>query len=352
LAAIVADSRAGDSRKRRSYQSAMTLHPPPRPLAPAESIARLVHLLDVEPIEVDLFRGQSTEAGWQRVYGGQVVAQALMAASKTVPADRLAHSLHCYFLRPGDPKVPILYRVERDRDGASFTTRRVVAIQHERPIFDMATSFQIIEQGLEHSFSPPQVAGPEGLKSEAELNLAMADRIPESRRVAWLERDRPIEFRPVDLIDPITPTAAPPFQNCWFRTAAPVAADPALARCLLAYASDMTLLDTCLMPHAIAWADPRLQGASLDHAMWFHRTPDMSNWLLFAGQPRRRRRPRAQSRDHIRSRRNARRQRDAGRIDSVSRGLTRIQVQSLRRAGPWPCTRFMGCAATRTDRTC
>lgn len=264
------------------YQTRMNAPFPAPPLAPADSIARLVQLLDVEPIEVDLFRGQSTEAGWQRVYGGQVVAQALMAASKTVPLDRPAHSLHCYFLRPGDPKVPILYRVERDRDGASFTTRRVVAIQHGRPIFDMAASFQIEETGLEHSFSPPSVAGPEGLKSDLELHQANYDRIPESHRAAWLGRDRPIEFRPVDPIDPITPVPAPPYQNCWFRAAAPVVADAALARCLLAYASDMTLLDTCLTPHAIAWVDPRLQGASLDHAMWFHRTPDMSNWLLFA----------------------------------------------------------------------
>jgi acyl-CoA thioesterase-2 len=274
--------RTGDSGARRRYQTGMSTAIPTPPYTPAESIARLVRLLDVEAIEVDLYRGQSTEEGWQRVYGGQVVAQALMAASKTVPADRPAHSLHCYFLRPGDPKVPILYRVERDRDGASFTTRRVIAIQHGRPIFDMAASFQVEETGLEHAFAPPAVVGPEGLKSERELHLANADRIPESHRASWLGRDRPIEFRPVDPGDPIVPVPQPPFQNCWFRTAAPVVADAVLSRCLLAYASDMTLLDTCLMPHAIAWPDPRLQGASLDHAMWFHRTPDVSNWLLFA----------------------------------------------------------------------
>lgn len=257
--------------------------PSPLPLhAPQQSIDRLLALLDVETLGDDRFRGLSTQAGWQRVYGGQVVAQSLMAASKTVPQDRLAHSLHAYFLRPGDPQIPIVYVVERDRDGASFTSRRVIAMQNGRPIFNMAASFQVVEIGLEHAFAMPEVVGPEKLKSELELHQAMAENIPEAFRAAWLERDRPIEFRAIDPMNPLTPTPAPALAYHWFRTCAPVSVDPVLARCLLAYASDMTLLDTALLPHAIAWTDPALQAASLDHAMWFHTTPDPAAWHLFA----------------------------------------------------------------------
>jgi acyl-CoA thioesterase-2 len=262
--------------------------PPPSPaLTAAQSIERLVALLDVESLGDDRFRGHSTEAGWQRVYGGQVIAQALMAASKTVPVDRPAHSLHAYFMRPGDPKEPIVYRVERDRDGASFSSRRIIALQYGKAIFSMSASFQVEETGLEHTTAMPAVVGPEGLMNELELHIANADHIPESHRALWLGRDRPIEFRPVEPGDPIKPEAGAPVAHNWFRTAATVPdigaeAQPALARCLLAYASDMTLLDTCLLPHAIAWPDPALQAASLDHAMWFHTTPDLSQWHLFA----------------------------------------------------------------------
>lgn len=262
--------------------------PLPSPaLTPAQSIERLVALLDVESLGDDRFRGHSTEAGWQRVYGGQVIAQALMAASKTVPESRPAHSLHAYFMRPGDPRESIVYKVERDRDGTSFSSRRIIALQYGKPIFSMSASFQVEEAGLEHSSAMPQVAGPDGLLNELELHIANADRIPESHRALWLTRDRPIEFRPVDPGDPLQPIACEAQSYHWFRPAAAVpdvepAARPALARCLLAYASDMTLLDTCLLPHAIAWTDGRLQGASLDHAMWFHTTPDLSQWHLFA----------------------------------------------------------------------
>ena len=246
------------------------------------AVARLIALLDVEALEVDLFRGQSTGSGWTRVYGGQVVGQALMAASKTVKPDRLAHSLHAYFLRPGDPLAPIVYRVERDRDGQSFTTRRVVAIQHGRPIFNMAASFQRVEVGFEHAAELPRVTGPETLASEYELLRRVADQIPEPQRSLWLSRDRPFEFRPVEPVDAIRPGKHLPVSHNWFRPAAPVPADPVLARCLLAYASDMTLLDTCLMPHGIAWSDPALQVASLDHALWFHAEPVFDDWLLYA----------------------------------------------------------------------
>jgi len=246
------------------------------------AVARLLALLDVEALEVDLFRGQSTDPGWTRVYGGQVVAQALMAASKTVRADRLAHSLHAYFLRPGDPAAPIVYRVERDRDGTSFATRRVVAIQHGRPIFNLAASFQVVEDGLDHAAAMPKVHGPDGLQNERELFDRRAATTPEPYRSLWANRDRPIEFRPVDPSDPFKPQKAKPVQHNWFRAASPVPADPVLARCLLAYASDMTLLDTCLMPHAVSWSDQKLQVASIDHAMWFHDTPDLNDWHLFA----------------------------------------------------------------------
>ena len=247
---------------------------------PAASIARLIALIDVEPTGGDHFRGQSVNAGWNRVYGGQVVAQALMAASKTVE-DRLCHSLHSYFIRPGDPAHPIDYRVDRDRDGASFTTRRVTALQKDRPIFTMAASFQIDEAGLEHGKPQPDVPAPEELMNDAELGEINADRIPEPQRTLWRERDRPIEFRPVDAGDPFNPVAATPRSSNWARVAAPCSVSAPVMRALFAYASDMTLLDTCLMPHAIAWSDTRLQVASLDHAIWFNTTPDLNDWLLF-----------------------------------------------------------------------
>ncbi len=247
---------------------------------PAASIARLIALIDVEPKGDDAFVGQSVNAGWNRVYGGQVVAQALMAASKTVD-DRLCHSLHSYFIRPGDPAHPITYCVDRDRDGASFTTRRVTALQKDRPIFIMAASFQVDEAGLEHAIAAPDAPRPESLLSEAELAKAHEHRIPEPQRTLFRERDRPIEFRPINPGDPYDPVAEPPHSANWARVAAPCSVSAPIMRALFAYASDMTLLDTCLLPHAIAWSDKRLQVASLDHAIWFNTTPDLNDWLLF-----------------------------------------------------------------------
>ncbi len=249
---------------------------------PAVAVARLCTLLDLEELEVDLFRGQSSDPGWTRVFGGQVVAQGLMAASRTVRADRLAHSLHAYFLRPGDPGAPIVYRVERERDGASFSTRHVAAIQHGRPIFSLTASFQIVETGFEHSAPMPRVAAPALLRNDAELFAANAAATPEPWRTLWATRSRPIEIKPVEPYDAFRPKKGKPAAHHWLRAAAPVAADPVLARCLLAYASDMTLLDTCLLPHAVSWTDPALQAASVDHALWFHATPDMTAWHLFA----------------------------------------------------------------------
>ena len=232
-------------------------------------VDKLVDLLDLETLEVNLFRGRTSDEGWRRVYGGQVIGQALVAASRTVEEPRPAHSLHAYFMRPGDPAAPILYTVERDRDGQSFTTRRVVAIQHGRPIFNMAVSFQIEEQGLEHQFDMPDVPSPEGLLTERELRMRDADRIPEKFRSHWL-RERPIEIRPVDPRDMFRPDKRPPVQYVWFRVADRIGDDRALHQCMLAYASDMTLLDTCILPHEISWVNPKLQSASLDHALWFH----------------------------------------------------------------------------------
>lgn len=246
----------------------------------AEAVARLIAMLDVEPLEVDLFRGRSSDSGIARVFGGQVVAQALMAAAKTVRPERLAHSLHAYFLRPGDPRTPIIYRVDRDRDGQSFGTRRVVAIQHGRPIFNLAASFQVSESGLSHEAAMPRVAGPEGLTSMWDL-IARPPTDPTNARYL-AHGEPPIEFRLVEPQDPLKPKKAKPVAHNWFRAAAAVPDDPVLARCLLAYASDMSLLNTCLLPHAISWNDPHLQSASIDHAIWFHDTPDLNDWLLFA----------------------------------------------------------------------
>jgi acyl-CoA thioesterase-2 len=247
-------------------------------------VARLLALLDIEELDTDLYRGSTRDEGWKRVYGGQVVAQALVAASRTVPDDRLCHSLHAYFIRPGDPAHPIVYRVERDRDGGSFTTRRVVALQQGRPIFNMAASFQTEEAGLAHEAPCPAAPGPDGLANEGELTLKHAEKTPEPWRTMWLARERPIEFRPVAPGDPFAPVPSEARSQHWCRLAAPVqGVSAAMARALFAYASDMTMLDICLQPHAVSWTDPRLQGASLDHAIWFYGTPDLNDWLLFDG---------------------------------------------------------------------
>lgn len=244
-------------------------------------LARLVRLLDVEEIEVDLYRGRNTDEGWVRVYGGQVVAQALAAAQRTVPDDRPVHSLHSYFIRPGEPRVPILYKVDRERDGASFTTRRVTAIQHGRAIFSLAASFQTREPGFAHQDMMPATAGPDGLLNEAQLHARNAASVPEPFRTIWSIRDRPFEFRPVDPHNPFEPAAGPPVTANWFRADGDVPPGHQVRAALFAYATDMTLLDTCLLPHAVAWTDKRLQAASLDHAIWFHHEPDPGQWLLF-----------------------------------------------------------------------
>jgi len=242
-------------------------------------VADLIALLDLEKIEENIFRGISPKDRSQRVFGGQVLGQALVAAGRTVE-NRVCHSLHAYFLVAGDPKVPILYEVDRSRDGSSFSARRVVAIQHGRQIFNMSVSFQIVEPGLEHQIDAPKVPGPDDLPSEDDFRRQMADKIPESYREHFL-RPRPIELRPVDRADIFAPQKRPPRQSVWVRATGALPDDIALNQCVLAYASDMTLLDTSLLPHGIGWFEDGIQIASIDHAMWFHRPFRADQWLLY-----------------------------------------------------------------------
>jgi len=242
-------------------------------------IQEVLALLDLDKIEENIYRGASPDDRVQRVFGGQVLGQALVAAARTVEG-RVCHSLHAYFLRAGDPKVPILYEVDRSRDGTSFTSRRVVAIQHGRPIFTLEASFQLLEPGYEHQFDMPDVPQPESLPSEEELRAKILDLLSEEAR-AWVSRPRPFETRPVDPREYFTPAKRPPHEMLWIRATGAVPGDLALHQCLLAYASDMSLLDTGLLPHGIGWFDKKVQMASLDHAMWFHRPFRVDDWLLY-----------------------------------------------------------------------
>ena len=244
------------------------------------AIDNLLMILDLEQIEHNIFRGHSPQVGWQRVFGGLVIAQALVAAARTV-AGREPHSLHGYFLLPGDPAVPIVYEVDRLRDGASFTTRRCNAIQHGRPIFSLSASFQIKEQGLDHAFPMPDVPEPESLPSEAELYAQFGGMFPEPMR-RWFAQDRPIEIRPVELAHYLGHKLAAPAQYVWVRASGALPDDPAVHRAVLAYLSDMTLLDTALVAHGRTIFEPDLQVASLDHALWFHRSFRADEWLLYA----------------------------------------------------------------------
>ncbi len=240
----------------------------------------LIATLDIEKIEENLFRGISPQVGWQRVFGGQVVAQALVAAQRTVDAERPVHSLHAYFMRPGDPAVPILYQVERIRDGASFSTRRVVAVQHGKAIFALSSSFQIIEGGYDHQIVKPTVPMPEELMGEAQFKELFLAEAPEPVKRYW-KRNRPIEVRPTSLVHYLTKEKLEPRQDVWVRTLGDVPDDPAVRAAVLAYLSDMTLLDASLYPHGTSIFDPRVQAASLDHAMWFHRPVSFDDWLLY-----------------------------------------------------------------------
>lgn len=248
----------------------------------SDVVAELLAHLDLETLEVDLYRGRSPQVGWQRVFGGLVVAQALVAVQRTVEA-RPPHSLHGYFILPGDPSAPILYRVERLRDGRSFATRRCVAIQHGKAIFTLSASFHTAEEGLDHQFPMPEVAAPEELPSFSTLLDTLGSSLPKSVR-RYFEKERPIELRPVDLGRYLGSGAhggQRPQQRVWVRAVAPLPDDPDLHRAVLAYLSDMTLLDTALAAHGRTVFDPAIQGASLDHALWFHRPFRADEWMLY-----------------------------------------------------------------------
>jgi len=241
----------------------------------------LLELLDLEALEVDLFRG--TGSGGEtptRIYGGQVIAQALAAAYQTVD-DRLCHSLHAYFIRPGDPEIPVIYQVDRARDGGSFTTRRVVAIQHGRQILNLSASFHTGDEGWNHQHPMPDVATPEDHKSRDELRRANLPRIPEHLKAEFL-RERPIEVRDVDPLDLFAPDKADDRHRIWFRMKAATSTDPATQHLLLAYASDMALLGSGMRPHGLSWLQNSVNGASLDHAIWFHAPVQFENWHLYA----------------------------------------------------------------------
>jgi len=246
-----------------------------------KAVQNLLETLDLEALEQNLFRGRSPQSGWQRVFGGQVIGQALVAAQRTVSADRSVHSLHGYFMRPGDPEVPIIYEVDRIRDGRSFTTRRVVAIQHGHAIFSMSASFQVVEQGMEHFIEMPDVPKPDELMSEKKLAEQFIDQAPENIRNYW-QRERPIELRPVSLKHYLSKEKLEPKQNIWIRATGKLPGDPAIHEAVLAYASDMTLLDTALYAHGGRVFDQSIQTASLDHSMWFHRPLNIEDWHLYA----------------------------------------------------------------------
>jgi acyl-CoA thioesterase II len=248
--------------------------------AMSEAVGQLLQILDLERIEENIFRGLSPQVGWQRVFGGLVIAQALVASARTVEG-RAPHSLHGYFLLAGDPSVPIIYEVDRIRDGKSFTTRRCNAIQHGRAIFSLSASFQIEEPGLEHAVPMPKVPPPEELPSEAEMQRRFGAAMPEAIR-RYFTRERPIEIRLVDLTRYVKHEAGILEQNVWLRASGRLPDDPAVHRAMLAYLSDMTLIDAVLGAHGHSVFDTGLQVASLDHALWFHRPFRADEWLLYA----------------------------------------------------------------------
>lgn len=254
------------------------------PKTTSETFLReLVAQLDLETLELNLFRGSSRDLGGRSVFGGQVIGQAIVAATRTVEG-RMPHSLHAYFLLPGDMNAPIVYEVDRIRDGGSFSARRVQAIQHGRPILSMIASFQVPEDGLEHQLAMPDVPTPESLKSTAELIpqwIAEAGEV-HPRILASLKRAEVLEFRPVYPWSPLKPNITEPRQAIWFRIGQNLPDDPILHRCLLAYASDFNLIGTALRPHGKSWYSPDMVVASLDHALWFHRDLRVDDWLLYS----------------------------------------------------------------------
>jgi acyl-CoA thioesterase-2 len=243
-------------------------------------LADLVELLELEHLEADVFRGESRDIGTPQVFGGQVLGQALHAAARTVEGRR-CHSLHAYFLRRGDVDAPIVYEVDRARDGASFSNRRIVAIQHGRPIFNMTASFQVEEKGIEHQAVMPAVAGPDGLQDRSELAGALLEQVHEKMR-RYLTRKRPFMVRPVKQLDFLHPEKLEPVKHVWIKAVDSLPDDPVLHQTLLAYVSDYELLGTATLPHGINFVSSKIQMASLDHAVWFHHGFRLDEWLLFS----------------------------------------------------------------------
>lgn len=247
----------------------------------SNDVATFLDILDLEPLEINLFRGRSGTPDGGRVFGGQVVAQALVAAQRTVPEDRIAHSLHGYFLLGGDPKIPIVYDVDRIRDGRSFTTRRVVAIQHGRAIFSMSVSFQAEERGFEHQVAMPQVPPPEDLPSDDTWRAQLMERYPRAAKRDWMTL-RVLEVKPTASFSPyLGHSDLAPRPSVWIRARHPLPESLPIHQAVLAYASDLALLQSALLPHGKSVFDDDVQTASLDHAMWFHRRPKADEWLLY-----------------------------------------------------------------------
>ncbi|MGM7971976.1 acyl-CoA thioesterase II [Yersinia enterocolitica] len=247
----------------------------------SQALKKLLDLLCLEKIEEGIFRGQSEDLGLRQVFGGQVVGQAIYAAKQTVPTDRVVHSFHSYFLRPGDSSKPIIYDVETLRDGNSFSARRVSAIQNGKPIFYMTASFQSQEEGFEHQNTMPDVPPPEGLMSETDIARKFAHLIPEKVRDKFIGH-QPIEMRPVKFHNPLQGSTAEPNRYVWFKANGAMPDDLRVHQYLLGYASDFNFLPTALQPHGIGFLEPGVQIATIDHSMWFHRPFRLDDWLLYA----------------------------------------------------------------------
>ncbi|WP_182417891.1 acyl-CoA thioesterase II [Bartonella sp. HY038] len=246
-----------------------------------KQVDALLNILDLEMIDIDLFRGQSGTSLWQRVFGGHVISQSLVAAQNTVESTRFVHSLHAYFMRPGDPEHPIIYHVTRLRDGRSFSTRHVIASQNGKPIFTMTASFQVEEQGLEHYMAmPDNVPMPEDIKDDPSANQKLMEKMPEDMQRYW-RWDRPFALRPVSLEHYISDEKLPPRHGVWVKLFDEIPQNPQLNAAMLAYVSDTTILDTALFAHGLSITDPSIQAASLDHAMWFHRPFSFDDWLFY-----------------------------------------------------------------------